>query len=1100
MTTIGGAGDPSLPDGTRPEAASIPRVALWKGRDLSAVLPELIGVDFSAIVPVKPSEEIRNQAATKIQALMKGVATRKSVRATKKIAQQIFKSEYTSVYDKSIFKNGLPEAQHSPASLDFPTLRAQKKRNSKLHKKLLSKRIAHTLKLNGYVPIDGKAYPLAGMYDNYTVPMIHGSFSHFASLPSSTVRSSTKKFVSDTFTTAALNIKPAVKTEAELRATVNNEVDRVYTLLQDPDYKGVIQISTGTNRHSTMTLIQGNTIICANTGEGAVKGNTGTNVYHLPKRADLTKDVLRKMMYSKMQNPRLAFTEQKMLKMLKLELVHHESLPSQTSQTCSYDNVANALQALLALDHINQDPSTSRSQLSKEQWAEGFESTRATFKSWEKADQHTAVRQLVIEVDEMLKEEPPDLDLALTLMNHVKKQWKGDVSVSKLLDQVYGKAVNLFIAKEHNYTDSSDDVTMMTEILLNLHETPVALEHIDASALSHAKTALFTHVDSYGRPFTHYFAKSILVTDNPVRFKMMAEMGLDVNQRDTQGNTVLHRPPIGEETLKVLLEVLGDVNAANNKGETPLMKFMAAGSAACHTATLLLEKGGDPQLQDNEGNTLFHFVSDPKFLKPLLRKEPSLMMTLVNHKGESPVDTLISGLKGIDLTYLKTEIKNDRQSQIILKKMNDIYDLCQTHGGVSILPSTITKLELIAEGASAAKAALLALVVKLKEAVAISRLELMDAIDEDMTTFRPIDADEALSVGAPTPQSEVTVVTPPPPTPSPEHRAVPPPLPPSTTSPEHRAVPPPLPPARVSVAKPSVVTPPPRGMGSSIQSHVIAMNVRLTKEYDFSPDTNDLEHLTEALVAIYQNPDLLTSVDSTALANAQKALFAHVDHRGKPFIHQLIRLPILAENPERLQLFIKMGLDIHARDDKGNTVLHAPPISEEVLSVLCDALADVNSQNTLGETPLMKFVQAGSVSRYTAAFLVTKGADTNLQDKAGNTILHHLKEASYLKPLLEKTAAIEGARVNKAGESPIDVLLSKLSRLELHFLKSTQVGLQQNEKLFKKIYGLLELNLSLGALSILPSTIENLQNIATGASAEREHLEALITQLSSYVA
>ena len=55
--------------------------------------------------------------------------------------------------------------------------------------------------------------------------------------------------------------------------------------------------------------------------------------------------------------------------------------------------------------------------------------------------------------------------------------------------------------------------------------------------------------------------------------KLVLQMGADVNARDKNGDTFLHRATERErgKAIKVLLEVGADVNARNNKGRTPLL-------------------------------------------------------------------------------------------------------------------------------------------------------------------------------------------------------------------------------------------------------------------------------------------------------------------------------------------------------------------------------------------------------------------------------------------------------------------------------------------------------------------------------------------------
>ena len=80
--------------------------------------------------------------------------------------------------------------------------------------------------------------------------------------------------------------------------------------------------------------------------------------------------------------------------------------------------------------------------------------------------------------------------------------------------------------------------------------------------------------------------------------------GADAHVRTTGGNTALHAAVSNAESarlIKALLDKGVDINATNNKGETPLM--VAAGNKNHSLYRLLLKHGANPALRNNRGQT-----------------------------------------------------------------------------------------------------------------------------------------------------------------------------------------------------------------------------------------------------------------------------------------------------------------------------------------------------------------------------------------------------------------------------------------------------------------------------------------------------------------
>ena len=92
---------------------------------------------------------------------------------------------------------------------------------------------------------------------------------------------------------------------------------------------------------------------------------------------------------------------------------------------------------------------------------------------------------------------------------------------------------------------------------------------------------------------------------------------------------------------------------------------------------------------------------------------------------------------------------------------------------------------------------------------------------------------------------------------------------------------------------------------------------------------------------------------------------------------------------------LEKGADPTLADNAGDTALHGVVRHKvETMAPLLDGLleagADINHQNRHGQTPLIMMAYSSMVRDAVAPLLLARGADPNLQDYRGNTLLHLL--------------------------------------------------------------------------------------------------------------
>ena len=155
---------------------------------------------------------------------------------------------------------------------------------------------------------------------------------------------------------------------------------------------------------------------------------------------------------------------------------------------------------------------------------------------------------------------------------------------------------------------------------------------------------------------------------------------------------------------------------------------------------------------------------------------------------------------------------------------------------------------------------------------------------------------------------------------------------------------------------------------------------------------------------------------------------AKTDMGGETPLHNTAEGGVLCDHKchtKKVQLLLRNGADVHAKNNYGETALHMYARSTrdshtEIAQWLLEKGLSVNAQDNKGRTPLMNAALNDNATM--VQLLINQGADMNIKDNDGKTALHisarHGHNTEITQWLLEK-----GLSVNAQDDSGITPLM-----------------------------------------------------------------------------
>ncbi|KAB0791382.1 hypothetical protein PPYR_03182 [Photinus pyralis] len=167
--------------------------------------------------------------------------------------------------------------------------------------------------------------------------------------------------------------------------------------------------------------------------------------------------------------------------------------------------------------------------------------------------------------------------------------------------------------------------------------------------------------------------------------KLLLAKNADVSVRNRQGSNLHYAITQGVDIVDALLDL--GVDEEDEQGNTPLL--LAVKTGALETAKLLLEKGADVRVKNNEYNTCLHYAtdhSDVELLQMFLGK--GIDVNCSNVLGETP---LLKALKGEKLDHAKILLGEGADCSVVDNENGSCLVYCAQFGFEELLADFISK-------------------------------------------------------------------------------------------------------------------------------------------------------------------------------------------------------------------------------------------------------------------------------------------------------------------------------------------------------------------------------------------------------------------------
>ena len=173
-------------------------------------------------------------------------------------------------------------------------------------------------------------------------------------------------------------------------------------------------------------------------------------------------------------------------------------------------------------------------------------------------------------------------------------------------------------------------------------------------------------------------------------------------------------------------------------------------------------------------------------------------------------------------------------------------------------------------------------------------------------------------------------------------------------------------------------------------------------------------------------PPLFQAIENENIKNLKKTITDGAS-LAVPYQGALaLNLAIEKGNKEIIEILLKNGANINAKDDAKITPLHEAVYSKaiEIVRILIQNGADINAKNDAGEIPLHHAVYYGY--RDIGELLISNGSDINTKDNLGNTVLHEAAaqgRSEFVEILIQNGANIN-AKTDR-GLTPLHMASNK---------------------------------------------------------------------------